>query len=101
MRSRNEANNRARESHRSSPPRTIRRGRNTVERHVDALVFVRIRGLTRFGIVVALSVSVVIEDKRAPALRLLLIVRFVPNLRIEPALDPRRPERRPQHIVVV
>ena len=55
----------------------------------------------RFGVTAALPVPVVIENKRAPALRFLLVVGLVPDLRIEPALDAGRSERRPQHIVVV
>ena len=84
-----------------SPDRAVRRRRDAVVRHVDPLVLGGIRRLIRFGVGVALPVPVVIEDERAPALRFLLVVRLVPDLGIEPALDAGRPERRPQHIVVV
>src|SRR5437879_1341277 len=101
MRSRDETNQRARHSHGSSPDRAVRRRRNAVERHVDALVLHGIGWLTRFGVGVALAVTVVIENERAPALRFLLIVRLVPDLRIEPALNAGRPERGPEHIIVI
>src|SRR5204863_8956858 len=38
---------------------------------------------------------------RRPPLRLLLVVRLVPDLRVEPALDAGWTERRPQHVVLV
>ena len=101
VRSGNETNERARHSLDRSPDRAVRRRRVAVERHVDPLVLGWIRRLIRFGVGVALAVSVVIEDERAPALRFLLVVRLVPDLGVEPALDAGRPERRPQHIVVV
>ena len=101
MRTRNETNNGARHSHGCSPHRAVRRRRDAVERHVDALVLGWVRRLIRFGVTAALPVPVVIENKRAPALRFLLVVGLVPDLRIEPALDAGRSERRPQHIVVV
>ena len=81
----------------SRPTPASRRRTATLSR----LSFVGIRGLVRLGVGVALAVAVVVEDERAPALRCLLVVRLVPDLHVEPALDAGGSERRPQHVVVV
>ena len=97
----NETHERARHPLDRSPDRAVRRRRVAVVLHVEPLVLGWIRRLIRFRVGVALPVAVVVEDERAPALRQLLVVRLVPDLRVEPALDAGGPERRPQHVVVV
>ena len=68
---------------------------------VDPVVLRRIDRLVGLRIRVPLSVAVGVEDERRPALRLLLVVRLVPDLRVEPALDTGGSEGRPQHVVLV
>ena len=101
VRSRGETNQRARHSQDRSPDRAVRRRRVAVVRHIDSFVLGFIRRLIRFRVGVAFPVSVVIQDERAPTLGFLLVVRLVPDPGVEPALNAGRPERRPQHIVVV
>ena len=74
--------------------------RDAVERRVDALVLRRIDRLIGLDVRVALAVAVRVEHEHGPALRLLLVVGLVVDLRVEPAFD-RAAAGEPQHAVVV
>ena len=101
IRSGHQTNQRARHAEDGTPDRSVdRTRRHAVERRVDSFVLRRIDRLIGLDVGVALAVAVRVQDEYGPPLRLLLVVRLVVHLRVEPALD-RTAAGEPEHAVVV
>ena len=99
IRTGHEPHDRARESERRSPDRSVGRRRRRVERRVDALVLRRIHRLIRLDVGVAPAVAVGVDDQRRPSLRRHFVAGLVELLRVQPsdhlaaAARPQRPVR--------
>src|SRR5262245_21770829 len=101
MCARNEADERARHAFHLSPDLSVTRRGLAVVLHTQPTILGWISRLIWLRVRVALAVAVVVEDERAPTLRLLLVVGLIPTPDVEPAFHARRAGRRPQHVVVV
>src|SRR5205807_5210824 len=81
-----DAHDGARAAAQRAPDRAIDRARHhRIERGSEAHVLVGILRLTRLGVLIALAVTVGVDNKRGPALRLLDVAGLVEQLGVDPA----------------
>src|SRR5262249_51413615 len=93
------SNNGAADTGDRSPMRSIWRRRNGVKSPVVAPVLCWIDWLVRFDVRIPFPVAVRVHDESSPALRLLLVVRLLEHLRVEPAYGTRATAARPERAV--
>src|SRR4051794_22774492 len=86
-----EHNDIAREAERRAPKRPVHRvDAGAVKRRRHALVVRWIDRLLRLDIITPLTIAVGVEDKRSPALRLLLVSGLFESFAIDPSDYPAR-----------